>query len=57
MSAFNQVNRQPLVRKGLKERRGNKSLGARKWVTGGLGKGQVIARIEPQLILQYNERA
>lgn len=57
MSAFNQVNRQPLVRKGLKERRGNKSLGARKWVTGGLGKGQIIARIEPELILQYNERA
>lgn len=57
MSAFNQVNRQPLVRKVLKERRGRKNVEARKWVIGGLGKGQVITTIEPELLLQYNERA
>lgn len=40
-----------MVRKVLKGRRGRKSVGARKWVMGDLVKGQVIARIEPELLL------
>lgn len=57
VSACNQVNQQPLVRKVFKERRGRKRVGARRWVVESLGRGQDRARNEPELFLCTTKKA